>query len=85
MALIIRYRHSERTYLILESLFYKGGERNKTRADKIRLFPATHHWLSVKEEKGVAARKINCSIIPKYNETQQKSYIHRLRLYFLIN
>ena len=29
-----------------------------------------------KEEKGVGERRINCSIIPKYNETQQKSYIH---------
>ena len=38
-----------------------------------------------KEEKGVAERRINCIIIPKYNETQQKSYIHWVRLYFLIN
>ena len=38
-----------------------------------------------KEEKGVGERRINCSIIPKYNETQQNSYIHWVRLYFLIN
>ena len=33
-----------------------------------------------KEEKGVGERRINCSIIPKYNENQQKSYIHWVSL-----
>ena len=37
-----------------------------------------------KEEKGVGERRINCSLIPKYNEMQQK-FLHTLSSSLLLN